>query len=157
VELWIQPGESTKTESKECNKKVSTCELLERMIYLILQKEIIMSTNVLALARKIAKAVNVKYKTHLVICQTPFFRGTEEVTMKIIKDAFYTDEGYFEKQLFRSASSIYICLFMRDILDSLDGKERADADNPGYDEVFAKNTGDISIQYLKENYIGTDG
>lgn len=115
-----------------------------------------MSTNVLALARKIAKAVNMKYHTHIVICSSPYIKNNEEINIKVVKDAFYTDEGYFEKKLFRSASSIYICLFMRDVLDALDGKEAVDAGNPGYDEAFHKNLADASIQYLKENYIGTD-
>lgn len=116
-----------------------------------------MASNVLSLARKIIKGINVKYNSHLVICMSTFYRNGEEVNIKILKDAFYGEDGYCEKMLFRTGSSIYMCLYARDILDTLDGRDLAEFSHPGYEASFLKNNGEAGLNYMKEVYIGTDG
>lgn len=113
-----------------------------------------MATNVLALSRKLVNAINAKYGSRLVICSNYFFRSGKEVHMKILKDSYYDEEGvYAGHELFSTASSIYMCLFLKDLLDEMGGSERADTNNPGYDAIFSRKDGQKSIDYMKEKYV----
>ena len=120
-----------------------------------------MAKTPITIARTIANAMNIQYKTHLVINTSQFFGGEGKlVRMYIVKDSYYKDGQYADRELFKTASGVYCCLFMRDMLYAFQGTESKDEDNEGYLNVLAKRNGLASIEWMKEVYLnefGTSG
>lgn len=116
-----------------------------------------MAKTPITMARTIANALNMKFKTHIVINTSQFFGGEGKlVRMYIIKDSFYSQGSYSDKELFKTASGVYACLFMRDMLYAFEGREPEPEDNEGYLNVLAKKNGKASIDYMKEVYLLND-
>jgi len=116
-----------------------------------------MSPTPVTLARTMANALNRLYGTHIVINTTQFFGGEGKlVRMYVIKDAYFlgSKKNYSDKELFKTASGVYTCLFMRDMLFAFQGKPPAEITNEGYLNVFAKKNGQASIDYMLEKYLG---
>ena len=108
-------------------------------------------------AQNIARAMNLLYKTHIVINTNKFYGGDGNlVRVYVVKDAFYYGGKYSDKQIFKSASGIYTVLFMRDLLYAFQGKEVPEYDNPGYEKVKAKNNVDAAIAYMKGAYLDVE-
>lgn len=117
-----------------------------------------MSPTPITLARTMANAMNRLYGTHIVINVSQFFGGEGKlVRMYAVKDAFNYHGQYSNKELFCSASGIYVCLFMRDLLYTFQGKEVPDEDNEGYKNVLARKNGKESIDYMVKAYLETTG
>ena len=116
-----------------------------------------MARTPITIARTIANAMNNQYDTHLVINQTNFFGGEGKlVKMYVVKDAYHFGGKYSDKELFRTSSGVYTCLFMRDLLYTFQGKELAEETNIGYLNVKNKRNAEASIEYMKEKYLQDD-
>lgn len=117
-----------------------------------------MAKTPITIARTIANAINVEFKTHLVINTSQFFGGEGKlVRMYIVKDSYYDHGKYADKELFKTASGVYCCLFMRDLLYAFQGRESdAAEENEGYLNVLDKRNGRASIEYMKEAYLIDD-
>lgn len=116
-----------------------------------------MSPTPITIARTMANALNRMYKTHVVINTSQFFGGEGKlVRMYVVKDAFYYGgkSKYSDKELFKTASGIYACLFMRDLLYTFQGRELGEETNQGYINVFNKKNGQASIDYMVKTYLG---
>lgn len=113
-----------------------------------------MAKTPITIARTLVNAMNRLYGTHLVI-NTSSFHGDKGkiIRMYTVKDAYNSGGGYSNKELFCSASGVYVCLFMRDMLYSFQGKEIPPDDNEGYQNVLARKNGLASIDYMKEVYL----
>jgi len=107
----------------------------------------------LSLAEKISTALNAKYGTHIVINSNKFFgkEGTI-VNMHVVKDVYGRGHSYCDEELFRSASSIYTCLFMRDLLYYLDGKDIPKGDE-GWERQKAIKHPEVSFEYMRKKYL----
>lgn len=119
-----------------------------------------MSQQPITIARTIANALNRQYKTHVVINTSQFFGGEGKVVrMYVIKDAYYYGgkSAYSDKELFKTASGIYACLFMRDLLGAFQHKEKAEETNAGYLNVFMRKNGQASIDYMVKTYLEVGG
>lgn len=116
-----------------------------------------MATNLILKSKKIALAINIKYKAHVVIGTSAFYGNTGDlVNMLVVKDAYYGDSGYEEHELFKSASSTYTLRFMIDLLKALDGEEVVPPnEDEGYYKLFFKKEVPKTLEYMKEKYIGT--
>lgn len=115
-----------------------------------------MSPTPITIARTIANALNMTYGTHIVINTSQFFGGEGKlVRMYVIKDAFYYGgkSEYSDKELFKTASGVYACLYMRDMLNAFKGEE-TEEDNQGYLNVLAKKNGRANIDYMVKTYLG---
>jgi hypothetical protein len=77
----------------------------------------------------------------------------EAIKMKTVKDAYYDGQNYMDSELFKSASSIYVCLFLKDLMDFMDGTKLEDHGNPGYRGIFSKRNGKASLEYMKGRYV----
>lgn len=116
-----------------------------------------MAPTPISTANTIARAMNQLYHTHIVINTSQFYGGEGKlVRMYVVKDAFYYGGQYSDKQIFKSASGIYVCLFMRDLLYAFQGREPEDSHNEGYYRVFAKNNGESAIEYMKGAYLNAE-
>lgn len=108
-------------------------------------------------ANTIARAMNNLYGTHIVINTTNFYGGEGKlVRMYVVKDSYKYNGGYSNKELFCSASGIYTCLFMRDLLYSFQGREVPEEENEGYINVKAKKNAEGAIEYMKSVYSRRD-
>lgn len=108
-------------------------------------------------ARTIANAINAMFHAHVVINVSQFYGAQGKlVRMYVIKDSFYYADGYSDKELFKTASGVYACLFMRDLLYGLQGKDIPHEDNEGYNNILEKKNGLASIEYMKEAYTKND-
>lgn len=115
-----------------------------------------MSPTPITLARTMANALNNLYHTHIVINTSQFFGGEGKlVRMYVIKDAYYSrgKSSYSDKELFKTASGVYACLFMRDLLAAFRNKEMPEETNMGYLNVFNKKNGQASIDYMLNTYL----
>lgn len=113
-----------------------------------------MAKTPITIARTIANAMNLTYKTHLVINVSQFYGGEGKlVRMYIVKDSFYRQGSYSDKELFKTASGVYTCLFMRDMLYAFQGRDIPRETNEGYLNVLEKKNGRASIEYMKEEYL----
>lgn len=113
-----------------------------------------MAKSPLTIAQSIVLAMNNLYGTHLVINRSSFYGGQGKlVRMYTVKDAFNYNGEYSNKELFCSASAVYTCLFMVDLLAVFQGREPDEHDNEGYTNVFARKNGQASIDYMKEVYL----
>lgn len=113
-----------------------------------------MAKTPITIARTIANALNTEFKTHIVINTSQFFGGEGKlVRMYIVKDAYYHQGAYVDRELFKTASGVYCCLFMRDLLYAFQGKEAEEEENEGYLNVLEKRNGQASIQWMKEVYL----
>lgn len=115
-----------------------------------------MSPTPITLARTIANALNTMYHTHVVINTSQFFGNEGKlVRMYIIKDAYYSINtgAYKDEELFKTASGVYACLFMRDMLAAFQKKELPEETNIGYLNVLAKRNGKASIDYMLKTYL----
>lgn len=113
--------------------------------------------NTYGLTRKLVRAVNDMYDCHLVMNVNSFFNNREGpnnvVNMYVIKEEYHFPDGErVNKELFRSASSVYTCLFMRDLLYYLQNKPIPHEDNDGWNKMRAKRDVDSSLEYIKEKY-----
>lgn len=116
-----------------------------------------MAASPIVIAINIAKAMNCTYGTHIVINTKQFFGGEGNIVkMYIVKDSYYYSGKYSDKQIFKSASGVYTALFMRDMLYAFQGKSAVDSGNEGYYRVFAKNSGQDSIEYMKGAYLNVE-
>ncbi|MBO5628164.1 MAG: hypothetical protein J5965_03705 [Aeriscardovia sp.] len=108
-------------------------------------------------ANTIARAMNQLYKTHIVINTSQFYGGEGKlVRMYVVKDSFYYKGEYSDKQIFKSASGVYTCLFMRDLLYAFQNKEIPEENNEGYNRVREKNNADANIEYMKGVYLNAE-
>lgn len=106
------------------------------------------------IAKGIVLAMNNLYHTHLVINTSSFYGGEGKlVRMYSIKDAYNYKGKYSNKEIFCSASGVYTCLFMVDLLNTFQGRPIEDHANEGYDNVFARKNGQAGIDYMKEVYL----
>lgn len=105
-------------------------------------------------ARTIAQALNHIYKTHIVINTSSFYGGEGKIVrMYTVKDAYNLGhQGYSNKELFCSASGVYVLLFLVDLLATFRGKEPEDHHNEGYYNVFARKNGQAAIDYMLNTY-----
>lgn len=113
-----------------------------------------MAPSPITVANTIARAMNSTYGTHLVINTTNFYGAEGKlVRMYTVKDAYKYNGGYSNKEIFCSASGVYTCLFMRDLLYAFQGKEIPEEDNEGYNNVRMRKNADGSIQYMVDTYL----
>ena len=113
-----------------------------------------MAKTPITIAKTIAMAMNRMYDTHLVINTSSFYGEKGKVIrMYTVKDAYNIAGNYSNRELFCTASGVYTCLFMVDLLYSFQGKELDDHENEGYDNVFLKKNGQGSIDYMKSVYL----
>ncbi len=113
-----------------------------------------MAPTPISTANTIARAMNQLFGTHIVINTSQFYGGEGKlVRMYVVKDSYYYKGKYSDEEIFKSASGIYVCLFMRDLLYSFQGKEIPPKDNEGYANVYAKRNGDASIEKMKGVYL----
>lgn len=114
-----------------------------------------MAKTPITIARTIANAMNIQYKTHIVINTSQFYGGEGKlVRMYVVKDSYYSQGQYSDQELFKTASGVYCCLFMRDLLYAFQGKESdEDEPNEGYLNVLDKRNGLGSIEWMKEAYL----
>lgn len=121
-----------------------------------------MARTPITIARNICTAMNQTYKTHLVINTSMFYGGEGKlVKMYTIKDSYsITGKGRSNKELFCTASGVYTCLFLVDMLAAFQGREYEEHGLEGYDRVFLNKNGQASIDYMKgvylEDGLGTD-
>lgn len=116
-----------------------------------------MAKRPITIANDIARAMNQMFHTHLVINTSQFYGGEGKlVRMYVIKDSFYSKGEYSDKQIFKTASGVYACLFMRDLLYAFQGKEEVEAENEGYARAKEKNNAYASIDYMKGAYIDVE-
>lgn len=110
-------------------------------------------------AKKIAQGVNAMYGTSIVINTTEFYNSKGQIVrLYDIKDS-YCDEfrAPHMKLLFRSASSIYTVLFMRDLLYTLEGRELPpDEEDPGWAATRVQKGAFASFDYIVETYLLKD-
>lgn len=109
------------------------------------------------LTKKLISAVNFKYNCHIVINTSNFFNSKDSPTNQvhvysIREDYYFADGDKLNKELFKSASSLYTCLYMRDLLYALEGREIPEEDNEGWNKMRAKRDVKGSIAYIKEKY-----
>lgn len=113
-----------------------------------------MAKTPITIAKTIAMAMNRMYDTHLVINTSSFYGDKGKVVrMYTVKDSYNIAGNYSNHELFCTASGVYTCLFMVDLLYSFQGKELEDHGNEGYDNVFLKKNGQGSIDYMKSVYL----
>lgn len=114
-----------------------------------------MAGNMYMIAKKIAKGINFKYGTHLVINTSEFYRENGSlVRMYVCRDAYYGPDGYINEELFKSASGVFMVFFMRDMLAVIEGREVPDdSGDPGWQEQKRKKRPELAYQYILENYI----
>ena len=112
-------------------------------------------SNMYMLAKKIAKGINFKYGTHLVINVSEFYRENGQmVRMYICRDSYYGRDGYINEELFKTASGVFMVFFMRDMMNVIEGKETVDdSEDPGWRALKEKKRPDLAYQYILENYI----
>ena len=107
-------------------------------------------------AKKLATAINMEYGAHIVINRNEFFAREEFRTVHLysVRDAWSGNdtEKYRNDELFRTASGIYVCLFMRDMLWTFQGRTVPLEDNPGYNKVFSRNNGWEMIRMMVNRY-----
>lgn len=112
-----------------------------------------MAKTPITIAKSLCLAMNYQYKTHLVINTTQFYgEGGRLIRMYSVKDAYNYQGKYANKELFCTASGVYTCLFMVDLLNAFRGIESEDHGD-GYNNVFARKNGQGSIEYMKEVYL----
>lgn len=110
-------------------------------------------------AKKIAKGINIKYGTRIVINTSEFYGDNHNlVRMYEIKDAYYGANGEpVNKRLFRSASGVYTVLFMRDLMLKIQGEDLPpDEEDPGWAATREKKGAFQSFDYILENYVLKD-
>lgn len=105
-------------------------------------------------ALKIADALNYMYGCHVVVNNKSFF-GKEQrpVKMYIVQDSWYDQDtgAWRDEILFKSASGVYACLFLRDLLFSFQGKELPNEDNR-YQNIRDSKDVYRSIDFMLANY-----
>lgn len=117
-----------------------------------------MAKTPITIARTIANAMNIQYKTHLVINTSQFYGGEGKlVRMYVVKDSYYHQGQYSDRELFKTASGVYCCLFMRDMLYAFQGTDGGEETNEGYLNVLDKRNGLASIAWMKEAYLNEPG
>lgn len=114
-----------------------------------------MAKTPITIARTLTNAMNHMYGTHLVINTTSFHGGEGKIVrMYSVKDAYNLGhKGYSNKELFCTASGVYVCLFMVDLLYTFQGKDIEDHHNEGYYNVFARKNGQAAIDYMVDKYL----
>lgn len=114
-----------------------------------------MAKTPITIAKTLVNAMNYTYKTHLVINTSSFFGGEGKVVrMYSVKDAYNLGhKGYSNKELFCTASGVYVCLFMADLWNTFQGKDVEDHGNEGYYNVFSRKNGQAAIDYMVNTYL----
>lgn len=107
----------------------------------------------ISIAEKLCTAMNMKYGTHIVINTNKFF-GKEDMVVKmhVVKDVYGRGRAFVDEELFRSASSIYICLFMRDLMYSFEGRDIPEGDE-GWEHQKETKPVAQSIDYMRKKYL----
>lgn len=106
---------------------------------------------------KMMAGLNHMYGCHLTLSENKFF-GTEgqPITMYIVKDCYREKDGHFiDDELFRSASLIYTCYFMRELMFAMKGEEAPPIEGDiaeKWAHIREKRNVDKSIQLMKEKY-----
>ena len=118
-----------------------------------------MAKTPITIAKPIANAMNIQYKTHLVINTSQFYGGEGKlVRMYVVKDSFYSQGQYSDRELFKTASGVYCCLFLRDLMYAFQGRtDVPEETNEGYLNVLAKKNGLGSIEWMKGVYLNESG
>lgn len=107
-------------------------------------------------AKKIAKGINMKYGSRIVINTAEFYGDNGNlVRMYEIKDAYYGQNGEpVNKRLFRSASGVYTVLFMRDLMLKIQGKDLPPVEeDPGWAATREKKGAFQAFDYILEKYV----
>lgn len=107
-------------------------------------------------AKKIARGLNAKYGSRLVINTSEFYGDNGNlVRVYVVKDAFYNSDGsHVNKELFKSASGVYTVLFMRDLNLLADGLELEPEENdPKWARVRESKGAFESFNYFIETYV----
>lgn len=116
-----------------------------------------MAPTPISIANTIARAMNSEFKTHIVINTSQFYGGEGKlVRMYIVKDSFCYNGKYSDKEIFKSASGVYTCLFMRDLLYAFQGRDIPEENNEGYNNVKEKRNAEASIEYMKGVYLNVE-
>lgn len=116
-----------------------------------------MTSSPITIARTIANALNMTFHTHVVINTTQYFKNKQNIRLYVIKDSYYGEipfRKYFDKELFKTSSGVYACLFMRDLLWAFQGKAANDNPNEGYTKAFLEKNLGKSIDYMLDRYKG---
>lgn len=123
----------------------------------------IANMNLKGTALKLTKAINHTYGSHIVLNSSAYFSdGQTEVTMWVIKDSVYTAENKHSRELFASASLVYVVFFLRDLWQYLQtGEIPSDEGDPGWHNMKEKKRAkgkstEDSILYVRDTYIGVD-
>jgi len=106
-------------------------------------------------AQNIVKAMNSSFGTHVVINMTQFYDGDNKLAKVYHVKDIYRMNGtmdFVDHELFRSSSGVYICLFVRDLLYALQGKEIPHEENEGYNNVCVKRDANSGIKYMLDMY-----
>lgn len=104
---------------------------------------------IISLQRKLVRGINYKYHCNLVLNTTQFHRKgePEPVTLTKVSDTYVDEDGTFvTTPLYGSSSSVFVMLYLRDLLCALDGKE-IPRDNENF--IRSKNY-EASRQTIKE-------
>lgn len=114
-----------------------------------------MARTPITIARTLVNALNHIYNTHLVINTTSFHGGEGKIVrMYSVKDAYNMGaKGYSNKELFCTASGVYTCLFLVDLLYTFQGRELENHGNEGYYNVFDRKNGQAAIDYMVDKYL----
>ena len=122
-------------------------------VLLLIRRKLRKMAQPLKLSDRICRALNVTYGTNVVVDAQKFIgkEGTT-VTMHVVKDA--RGRGVFghSKELFRSGSAIYTCLYMRDLLYSFQGRELP-TDDEGWERMKEYRKTDESIAWMLNKYV----
>lgn len=106
---------------------------------------------------KMMAGLNHLYGCHLTLSESKFF-GTEgqPITMYIIKDCYKEKDGKFvDDELFRSASLIYTCYFMRELMFAMKGEELPPLEGEiaeKWSQMREKRNVEKSVEFMKEKY-----
>lgn len=104
-------------------------------------------------AEKIAQGINYLFGAHIVVSCNKFFgREGYLVKMWIVKDSYYDGHTWVDEELFRTTSGAYACLFCRDLLYTLQGRELPKNDPIGYYNVCEKRNAGERLQYMVKIY-----
>lgn len=114
-----------------------------------------MATNLIGKAKLLCSAINQNFKSHVVISINEFFGGEgRQVRVYVVRDAYYNNGTYDDKELFKSAALVYVILYLRDLLYTLQGRDvPEDLDNEGWQKMKLKRMTADTLKYMKEKYV----
>lgn len=109
------------------------------------------------LAKKIARGINFKYGSHIVINVSEFYGTSGDtpnlVRMFVIRDAYCGEGGVFvNKELYKSGSGYNALFFMVDLLHRIK-KEELISNNPRYVADRERKNAVAMMDYIIDTYI----